>query len=116
MYKFLFLFLCFFCVEFVATAQNQRILDSLNHIYQIAEQDTSKIIALNLIASQYVTTKVDTAISITQQALKLSETIKFKKGIGNSLYNLASCNFAKGNYELALALNKKKCKNSRGKK
>jgi tetratricopeptide (TPR) repeat protein len=110
MYKFLFLLLCFFCVEFVATAQNQRKLDSLNSAYNVAKHDTTEILILYDIALEYRNSKADTALQIALKALEKSEKIKFKKGISGSLNIIGIIYQNQNNYPLSLEYYKKSLK------
>lgn len=95
----LFIF-CFLALNI--QAQNKKVLDSLNTVYNTTKYDTTRILALTAIASEYINNKPDTFIIITQKALEKSEQINYRKGQGNAYDLFAHYYFTKINYPLAL--------------
>ncbi len=98
--------LCF-CLLFFVTlntqAQNQRIIDSLNNVYQNAPNDTTKILALASIAFEYYRQgKYSLALKTYQKSLKISKKIKDKIGISYSLNGLALVAQKQDNYEQSI--------------
>ncbi len=83
-------------------AQNKKVLDSLNRVYQSATADTVKILVLNRIAFAYMSSKPDTCITLAEKALQMSEKINFEKGKGTAYTMIGIGNEIKGNYLLAL--------------
>lgn len=89
-----------FCTRI--SAQNKKVLDSLNLVYQAAKHDTTKIITLVNIASFYSNSKPDTSLLIAEKALGMSEKIGFEKGKSNAYYRIGFVHSAKGKYAQAL--------------
>ncbi len=107
MKKIFFLFLSFFLNSFFLTinhiqAQNKKVLDSLNGIYQNAKHDTIKIMALNSIAYEYRNNNPDTCIILAKQALEKSEKTGFQKGKGWAINRVGMGNRTKGKYPEAI--------------
>ncbi len=65
--------------------QSQTILDSLEQVYQGATHDTTRILTLCQIGSQYQQHYPDTSLYLWQQALQESERIEYLRGQGLSL-------------------------------
>ncbi len=74
--------LCFLSYVLISNinAQNKKNLDSLMRIYKTAKHDTTKILALKDIASEYRNSKPDTCIALVEKSLQISEKINFEKG------------------------------------
>lgn len=92
----------FLLIALPTYAQNKKVLDSLNIVYQNAKHDTTKILILNEIANEYQSSKSDTCIAIAERALQISNHINFKKGIGAAWNNIGLGNMYKGNYQKAM--------------
>jgi serine phosphatase RsbU (regulator of sigma subunit) len=97
------LVLAVFVLYSQAYAQNQHVLDSLNHIYKTAPQDSTKILALADIAYLYYL-QFDTCIALSEKGIEWSEKIGYEKGKGRC-YNALSASYyrAKDNYFVALS-------------
>ncbi|MBL4656482.1 MAG: tetratricopeptide repeat protein [Flavobacteriales bacterium] len=114
-------------LPFVAIAKDQAIIDSLQKILNTTKEDTTRINTLNLLALEFKS-KLDTAISLSQQALTLAKDILDNDpnregvlfGMGIAYDNLAVFNRRKGNLSNALDFNfksleiKKQLKETRG--
>ncbi len=97
------LILCLFLGIYVSSfAQNKKVLDSLNRVYQTALHDTTKIITLVNMATAYRNNKPDTSLLFAEKALQMSEKIGFEKGKGNAYYQMGLVHSAKGKYAQAL--------------
>lgn len=95
--------LCLFLVLGVnSQAQNQKVLDSLGRVYYTAKHDTTRILALNSIASEYISNKPDTSVILAEKALKMSEKIGFEKGKSKAYSWIGDFHSTKGNYPQAL--------------
>lgn len=105
----LFLSVYFFVVN-TASAQSQQVIDSLNRAYRNATHDTTRVLVLTEIASFYLRSKSDTALSITDKALQLSETANFKKGTGKVFYTIGLFHQNRNKYPLALEYYQKNLK------
>jgi two-component system sensor histidine kinase/response regulator len=92
----------FFCSFSGIFAQNKKVLDSLNSVYQTAKHDTTKIMALTSIAFEYKSSKPDTCIVIADKALQMSEKIGFEKGKAWALNATGAGNLIKAKYADAL--------------
>jgi tetratricopeptide (TPR) repeat protein len=107
MIKNLFL-LSIFCFLAINTqAQNKKLLDSLNTVYNTAKHDTTKIMALVAIAYEYLNSKPDTCIALATQALGKSEKINFEMGKGWAMNRIGAGNWVKSNYPEALGFSQK---------
>ena len=97
------LILCLFLGFYTPTfAQNKKVLDSLNLVYQTAKHDTTKILILTHIAFEYGSNKPDTSLLLAEKALQMSEKIGFEKGKENAYYQIGRVHSAKGKYPQAL--------------
>jgi len=78
-------------------------LETLNTRPKTFENDTTRINTLNALALELRYNNTDSSIYLSSLALKLSEEIQWKKGIGNSNHNLGKFNRHKGNHPTALS-------------
>ncbi|TAG95626.1 MAG: tetratricopeptide repeat protein, partial [Bacteroidetes bacterium] len=92
-------------------AQNKKLLDSLQTNYQITHQDSTKILILTNIAAYHITHKIDSAISMAQEALNRSEKMNFERGKNKALHVLGLAYQQKSNYVTALDYFQKSLKN-----
>ena len=83
-------------------AQNRHKIDSLLYVLKTAKYDTSKVNLLNNLGLELMNSNPDTAIIFSNRALLLAKKSEWKKGIANSLANLAYYYFLKGNYTVTL--------------
>ena len=82
--------------------QNKKI-DSLQFFLNTAEEDTSKVNTLNLLAQQYISSQAyPKTDSCVQEATKLAEKLNFKKGLANSFSTIGVSFFKQDNYPDAL--------------
>lgn len=77
-------------------------LDSLNQAYHSTYVDTSKLMTLIEIASQYRFSNPDTSLFLAQKALKWAQKIKFNKAKAWAWNRMALIYMVKGNRSLAL--------------
>jgi tetratricopeptide (TPR) repeat protein len=64
--------------------------------------DTSKVVVLCALAGELRNVDTDTAIVLSNAALKIAERIKWKKGVASAFKNLGSLEKIKGDYDQAL--------------
>ena len=80
----------------------QNPIDSLQHLLKTAKQDTNKVNLLNDLSREfYLIGDYDKEMNYGKQAFSLSKHIGYKKGIANSINNIAGAFGDKGNYGLA---------------
>ncbi len=82
-------------------AQNKRVLDSLQVVYKNAKHDTSKILTLVSIASQYRNNKSDTTLILAEKALDWAEKNKYENGVLNAWAAIGAYYRIKGSYDIA---------------
>ncbi len=70
-----------FLLQSSATAQNKKIIDSLQKIYSSSPQDSLKSLALSEIANEYRPSNPDTALLLSKKSYKIAKNINFEKGI-----------------------------------
>ncbi|HPQ08831.1 MAG TPA: tetratricopeptide repeat protein [Bacteroidia bacterium] len=103
----LFFIMVIFLSKFSLISQNKEI-DSLKNVLKKLPKpkgelsDTIYIKILNDLARELIYTNPDTATTLAQQCMQLSENMKWKKGKVICLKTLGSCNLVIGNYQLAL--------------
>ena len=94
-------FVVFFFCTFSILAQDQQ-LDSLKAVLSTPENDIQKVEVLNKIADIYKTKNPEETKKYAQEALVLSQKIKFAEAEGNAYINLGNYNIITGNYPNAL--------------
>ena len=77
--------------------------DSLQKVLLTAKEDTNKVNALNQLANEFLHTDPQKVLGHAQQAFKLSEQLKWKKGIANSEHSMGYYYFSQGDYPNCLA-------------
>src|SRR6187431_1568100 len=87
-------------------SQNEMSMDSLKLKLQTAPADSNRAILLYQLSREYWDIDLDTSIQISNELLKLSQSIDYKKGIGNAYSGIGVVNWLKGDYENALKYNK----------
>lgn len=65
---------------FTQTARNQLLIDSLKRQLTIAKHDTSRVLILVQLSYRHRNSKLDSALVLGQQALKLARQINYPKG------------------------------------
>ncbi|MFL5739594.1 MAG: ATP-binding protein [Flavisolibacter sp.] len=88
-----------------ANAQAQK-KDSLLQLLSTAKEDTSKVMQLLQMASIYETNNQDSSVFYLEQSKRLSDLLKFKKGLYHYYAESFIVSFTKGNYELAMQQSK----------
>ncbi len=83
--KRIFILLIFVFSTLIGTAQNKRLIDSLNKVLQTSKHDTVSIKALNSIAKQYWTSNPDTSMILLKRPIELSWKQKDKKFLCNAI-------------------------------
>src|SRR5688572_30732745 len=73
-------------------------VDSLKKVLLTAKEDTNRVNALNMLGYEVMFTKTDTSILLGNEALLLSESLKWKKGMATSLGNLGIYYWLKADY------------------
>ena len=89
----------------VAFPQNKKI-DSLLSAINTAKEacpepclwDTNKVNALNALVNQFISSEPQKSLAYAQQALKLAQQTKWKKGIGNSEHSIGYYYYTQGDY------------------
>jgi lipopolysaccharide biosynthesis regulator YciM len=83
-----------------SVAQDRR-FDSLQNIIDKNVKDTTQVKAMVTLSALVRTSDITRSIKISSEALALSETIKFKKGIGLATLNLGTTYHMQGIYDSA---------------
>lgn len=96
--------LLLFTNNFTRSNELREKTDSLANRLKTARSDTSKVLLLNEIASEYFKTLPDTSRILLQNALILSEKINFHTGQAKTYHNLAVLARYCGNYQSAIDL------------
>src|ERR1035437_156732 len=97
MKKILFLILLFQTYYF-APAQNKQVVDSLQSIIQSTTDDTTKVVTLLSLSKKYQGFNSNKAFEFGNKALLLSQTINFKKGLGDAHNNLGDIYWYSGDF------------------
>lgn len=84
------------------TLFSQSLADSLFKVLKNAKEDTSNVRNLNSLAWELKYYNTDTAITLSKQALDISEKINWDKGRAHSFHNIGLFNYLKGDYKTAL--------------
>src|ERR1700761_7208917 len=95
-------FVLILILPFINARAQQKVVDSLNKLIATAKDDTSKVLLINKLIHVIIYSKTDSALSLAQQSLHMSETIKFLKGSAFALNNEGSISSLTGNYPKAL--------------
>src|SRR6476646_3702816 len=90
------------CVCPLLIKAQQRKIDSLINVIRHDKEDTAKVNHLHDLISYYTWQNNDTALALCNEAMKLSESLHWQEGIGQSHYKLAIVQEGKGNYLQAL--------------
>lgn len=83
-------------------AQNQQVLDSLFNVLKTTKTDTTEVMALCRIASEYRHNAPDKGYEYAAKALDKAEKINFKLGIARALNVYGMINMNQSNYDKAL--------------
>ena len=92
-----------FIIQSVCLFSQGRVIDSLKLKLKTAKEDTSKVNTFNMLsaAAGWRVGNYDTASYYANQALKLSQTNKFKKGEADAFSNLGIIAYYLGNYSVS---------------
>ena len=71
----------------IGLAQSRQALDSIKHQLAIAKQDTSRVLILVDLCNSYRNANVDSSVMYGQQALAMSQSIKFFRGEARAAYS-----------------------------
>ncbi|MGE0568835.1 MAG: tetratricopeptide repeat protein [Bacteroidia bacterium] len=96
------LFISLFLITCSVQAQENKLIDSLNKVIQSSKNDSSRIDALNKLASRYNYNNPDTSKIISRTAYQLAKKIKYSKGIADSWHVLASSHEVQSLYDSAI--------------
>lgn len=88
-----------------ANAQIERRYSLLRQLLQ-AKEDTSKVMLLLKIADAYESNNQDSSIFYLEESKKLSESLKFKRGLYQYYSQSAIVSFTKGNYDISIQQSK----------
>lgn len=91
------LFSCFSLV-----AQKQKTDSLLNILKHTATRDTNRVIVLNSVAEIYKITKPDSAIELAQEAITISNELRYGRGLTNAASHKGSALISKGKYDDAI--------------
>ena len=94
------LFLALTCS--IAFAQNRQVIDSLKHELAIAKHDTSRVLIMVKLCNMHRILNPDSAQIYGQQALDLTQKIKFSRGEALASEELGTSYRSKGDYPNAL--------------
>ncbi|HLC82776.1 MAG TPA: tetratricopeptide repeat protein [Bacteroidia bacterium] len=98
--------LIFLLTTSICTAQNKRIIDSLNKVLQTSKHDTISIKALNSIAKQYWTSNPDTSMILLKRSIELSWKQQDKKFLCNAFLYKAYTFSALDQFDSSIAVYK----------
>ena len=101
------LILLFILINGVSFGQYQPAIDSLKTILRNSKQDTLRALALRELCTEYRNFDLDSSLIFGQQALKLSEQIKFARGQARSYSALAGTYRNLGDFPRAWEYNNK---------
>jgi tetratricopeptide (TPR) repeat protein len=94
-------FIFFLFIAGFVTAQ-RLVIDSLRHQLLSAKEDTSKVFLLSALSHQYMYSRPDSAILLTQEGYNLSQQLAFPKGEALCLNRMANPTQVLGNIPKAL--------------
>ncbi len=95
-------FILFFGL-FISTSRAQtKKIDSLTVLLNASKEDTAKVNILNALCIEMRLTSLDSAIQYAKDALSLSQTLSFKRGVAKSLLNAGFVYRVNNNPEKAL--------------
>ncbi len=98
-----YLFICFLILQcFLASSQNQRLVDSIQKFIQSTTNDTSKTLALISLSDQYKNNNLDKALKYGQDALDLSIKANISQRMGYSHNKIGDLYLEKGDLGSAL--------------
>ena len=72
----------------IALAQSRQALDSIKHQLAIAKQDTSRVLILVDLCDSYRNSNADSSLMYGQQALTMSQSIKFLRGEARAAFTI----------------------------
>lgn len=93
--------LLFFLPAFCIAQQN--IIDSLKKIITSAKDDTVKVNSINALSKAYFSTNPSESVRYANEAKKLSEKLKYRKGLAFSLKNIGIGYYQQGKYANAIS-------------
>lgn len=105
-------FVLLFCFSSVLFSQQQRKLDSLLLLEKNGKQDTIHVLVLYALAVEQEENDLGKCINYSREALRLSEKIKYKKGILIANNELGNAFNNSGQYDKAVEQYKKVIENS----
>ncbi len=88
-------------IQFSGWTQNSEI-DSLKTLVEKSSKDTNQVNSLLELASIYQRIDLDSALAFSNNALKISNVIKFYKGAANAYRQIGIIYYIKGDYEKAI--------------
>jgi tetratricopeptide (TPR) repeat protein len=97
---FISLLFCFFTS--LAHAQDRRVVDSLQQLYNSAHQDTSKVLLLAEMAYEFRTIKPDTALLLGKESYNLAKKVRFERGLAWAAARMGAAWQRKNNLDSAL--------------
>ena len=100
-------FTSFFAIATTDTlAQENNYIDSLSHLLETAERDTHKVHLLNTLSKYYYHHNLDQSFIYAKEALALSKSLSYERGIIESMCNRIEALRVGAQYDQAIALAK----------
>jgi|GEM_PF-1145363 len=91
-------------LPFLLSAQQERVIDSLEALLKSAKSDTNYVLLLNNIGVKYQNNaKYDRSLEYARSALKLAEKLNYPRGIADVYNDMANTHYLKGDYQKAIA-------------
>ena len=91
-------------------AQQKKMLDSLNTVYQNAKHDSTRIQALSYLVGEFRSPKPDTSLILASKALKLAEKTGYDKKNGDIYFNMGVVYRTKAEYKSCIEAGEKALK------
>jgi len=100
--KYSFLLIVFLLLLSSRLSAQQVRIDSLLHIIQTTDRDTTKVNALNKLASTIDRNQTNRALKYSRQALEIAKDIDYEVGRADAYYTLSRCYIYKRKYDSCL--------------
>src|SRR3989344_685690 len=91
----------------ITFGQNTSASDSLKNVLFTTKQDTTRILTLAALAGKLDLSDPDSALMLSQQALKIAQKIDWPKGVATSFNCIATAHFRKGDYTVSMNYQKR---------
>ncbi len=94
--------LLFLLVNNIVLSQTVSSIDSLEHLLNASNKDTSQVKILNKLSLKYLTINADKSLMYGKNAVKLAKALKDEKKIALAYFNLGQIYSQLGDYDLSL--------------